>query len=234
MSVNRIAISGKICSGKTTVSDYLKDNYGFTQIRSAEFLKKICSTMAKINLLSSVSSANQTATASLYNILDNYIRYISKNDIEYNKVKEEITRLHKEFSHIKDASKKTDDVREMLQVVANELIEKVRQDIWVSSTIKYMKELELTEGVTKFVHDDMRYPFEYDALRKEGFVLIRLNISKEIQLKRIKKLYGKIKPERLEHISETALDRALFDYEISSDQPLPDMLLEIKKIICSA
>ena len=231
MSVNRIAISGKICSGKTTVSNYLRDEYGFTQIRSAEFLKKICSTMANINLILSMSSERRFVVDSLYKVLDNHIRYISKDDSEYNKITEEMTRLHKEFSHIKNTSKKTDDVREMLQVVANELINKVREDIWISSTIKYMKELETTKGITKFAHDDMRYPFEYDALRKEGFVLIRLNISKETQLKRVKKLYGEVRPERLEHISETALDRGLFDYEINSDQPLPYMLAEIKKII---
>lgn len=225
---NKIAISGKIASGKTTVSDYLHDELGYVQIRSAEYLKRICKDMAKLNLLES-SEANIN-TSIIEKSLNKDINFISNSKEEEELIRYKIDELRTRFSHVKSTDRKTDDVREMLQIVANVLLNEVRQDIWVGSAIKTMKSLQ-KEGLHKFVHDDIRYPFEFSALRKEGFVLFRMDITEVTQSKRIKKIYGDIAPERLTHISEIALDRHVFDYNFSSEIPLDDMLNEIKETV---
>lgn len=228
-SFNKIAVSGKIASGKTTVSDYLKEKFGYVQIRSAEYLKKICSDMAKLNLMESMDPT--ISTDLIEKKLNENIEFISKDRNEYIKLKDRLEELRHDFSHVRSTDKKTDDVREMLQVVANVILNEIRQDIWVGASIKQMKSLKLEMGHEKFVHDDLRYPFEFTALRKEGFVICRMDITEETQAKRIKKIYGNINPERLTHISETGLDNHIFDYNFSTEQPLDKMLTEIKNTI---
>lgn len=226
---NKIAISGKMTSGKTTVSDFLINSYDYSPIRSAEYLKNICHDLATINMVESVNSPHFIIN-SAREFLKINTKFISKDDQEYEKLIKELEELRQQFSHVKDTTKKTNDVREMLQVVAKTISENVREDIWIQSSLKKMNSL-LKEGKTKIVHDDLRYQFEFDELRRQGFVLIRLEVSPEVQAKRIKTLYGKIEPELINHISEMDLDYKDFDYTINADQPLIDMLEEIKNII---
>ena len=60
-------------------------------------------------------------------------------------------------------------------------------------------------------------------MQKNGFILVKLNISKELQLQRIKETYPntyKIHLERLQHYSETQMDdidHKIFDYIINID-----------------
>lgn len=226
---NRIAISGKMTSGKTTVSNFLIDSFGYTPIRSAEYLKKICNDLAILNMVESVNSPEFVINSAIEFLKIN-TNYIANNEYEFEKLLKEFGKLRRQFSHVKDTKKKTNDVREMLQVVAKTISENVREDIWVQTSIKEMNKL-IKEGKTKIVHDDLRYQFEFDRLRKAGFVILRLEVSEKVQKKRVKTLYGKIAPERYDHISETDLDNSKFDYVIDADQPLINMLDEIKQLI---
>ena len=65
------------------------------------------------------------------------------------------------------------------------------------------------------VIDDLRFPNEYSALEKAGFKFIKLNISDEFQIERLKKTY----PEnynnhisRRNDISESHVDLLNADY----------------------
>lgn len=226
---NRIAISGKMASGKTTVSNFLIDSFGYIPIRSAEYLKKICNDLAILNMVESVNSPYFVIN-SVRESLKMNTKFIAKDEQEKEKLLKEFETLRQQFSHVKDISKKTDDVREMLQVVANVISTNIREDIWVESSMKTMDKLN-QDSKMKIVHDDLRYQFEFDRLRKAGFVILRLEVSEKVQKKRVKTLYGKIAPERYDHISETDLDNSKFDYVIDADQPLINMLDEIKQLI---
>jgi adenylate kinase family enzyme len=73
-------------------------------------------------------------------------------------------------------------------------------DVWV----KYI--LSQTQGHSHCLVDDMRYQNEYDLLRQHGFVVIQLEISRDLQEQRIKKLYTTNPQEHLknrDHLSET-------------------------------
>jgi dephospho-CoA kinase len=226
---NKVSISGKISSGKTTVSDYLKEEMGYTQIRSAGYLKKLCSAMASKNLIMDVSGV--TSTKMFDDEITEIIDFLSNGAEEKKKLKSLVNELLVEYSDVTSIAKKTDRVREMLQVVANRAINDIRQTIWVDACMKEMKELSKILDTKLFIHDDLRYPHEYETLRREGFVLIRLDITEEEQKKRVKRLYGDIEGSRLTHISEIALDRHVFDYNVDATQPLEDMLQEILDIV---
>lgn len=224
--MNKIAISGKIASGKTTVSDYISNNYGHIQIRSAEYLKKLCMDIAIGNKKSQILTGK---LKTIYSEAYETVQFIAINEEESRLIWNRLKPLMKEFNDVLDTSKKTDRVRSMLQIVANDLIDNVRQTIWIDSLIKGVGDKLETSPL--FVHDDLRYPFEALALRNAGFTLIRLDISKEEQLKRVGELYPDLNLKRLNHKGETALDKHGFDYVISSNQPLEDMLTEINTII---
>lgn len=230
-----IAISGKICSGKTTISDYLQENHGYLRVSSAYYLKLICAEMAKMNMMNKALKKELPTDRNEYKEFvteqfHEYIDFISKSSDERNLIFQFIHLLHIEFSDVLSTSHKNDRVREMLQVVANVLINNVRETIWVQSIADHMEILK-KEGHEKFVHDDMRYCFEVPVLEDCGFVTLRLEITPQEQKRRIKKVYGSIKPERLTHVSEIDLDYTPFHYMVDADSPLEEVLNYIENLV---
>lgn len=56
-------------------------------------------------------------------------------------------------------------------------------EVWINYVINQCKDVEYC------LVDDLRYQNEYEALVKNGFKIIQLNISNELQEERIKKVY---------------------------------------------
>ena len=59
----------------------------------------------------------------------------------------------------------------------------IDKDVWVNYVIQQCKDVEYC------LVDDLRYQNEYEALVKNGFKIIQLNISDELQEERIKMVY---------------------------------------------
>ena len=59
----------------------------------------------------------------------------------------------------------------------------IDKDVWVNYVIQQCKDIEYC------LVDDLRYQNEYEALVKNGFKIIQLNISDELQESRIKMVY---------------------------------------------
>ena len=59
----------------------------------------------------------------------------------------------------------------------------IDKDVWVNYVIQQCKDVEYC------LVDDLRYQNEYEALVKNGFKIIQLNISDELQEERIKNIY---------------------------------------------
>ena len=121
----RIAVTGKMCSGKTTLCNYLCELEPRFQIFS--FGKKV-------------------------------------KDVA------------------KDLFNMTEKDRSLLVNIGSKMRE-IDPDVWT----KYV--LKQTEGLTHCIVDDLRYQNEYEALVKNGFKIIQLNISDELQESRIKMVY---------------------------------------------
>lgn len=96
----------------------------------------------------------------------------------------------------------TEKNRVLLTSIATKMRE-IDNDVWAKSTILRVNKLE------NVIIDDLRFLNELQLLKKNKFFLIRINISKELQLQRLKKTYPNTYQQHLEkinHQSEIALD----------------------------
>ena len=59
----------------------------------------------------------------------------------------------------------------------------IDSEVWINYVINQCQDKEFC------LVDDLRYQNEYEALIKNGFKIIQLNISDELQEKRIKEIY---------------------------------------------
>ena len=87
---------------------------------------------------------------------------------------------------IKELAKDIFNMKEKDRTLLTSIGTKMREidpEVWTNYIIKQ------TEKETHCIVDDLRYQNEYDILVKNGFKIIQLNISKENQEKRIKKVY---------------------------------------------
>ena len=123
----KIAITGRMCSGKTTLSKYLVSIEPRFQVFS--FGKK---------------------------------------------VKEVASDLFQMDPNFKD--------RSLLTSIGQKMRE-INSDVWANYVIQQTKDINYC------LVDDLRYQNEYELLAKEGWKIIQLRVSKELQEERIKSMY---------------------------------------------
>lgn len=111
-----------------------------------------------------------------------------------------------------------------------DLGEKMRDidpDVWVKCLIRESEKHEIV------VVDDLRFSNEYNTLHEKGFILIRINITREQQIQRLKKLYDNWE----EHASkwndptEIALDNHNFDHYINASESLDDLRQQLLVVL---
>lgn len=81
-------------------------------------------------------------------------------------------------------------------------------DVFINSALRKLKKYD-NESNVSIICDDLRKKNEYAKLSQEQFLLIRLHIDPETQLKRLKTIYPDTWEEQLPkrtHITETGLD----------------------------
>lgn len=203
----RIAISGKMTSGKTTLSTILVEKYHYTKMAFADPLKQIAKTLTTDPenleaLVYRVCLNNPVKTEQCLNILldDIYPKYKS-HSIE---TKDNITRA-------------------LFQELGQKL-KAIDSNLWVNYLVANLPD-------DKIVVDDLRFRQELNALETEGFLTIRLEITPEAQRERIEKLYGTVDENKLTDISEVDLDHAKFDYVIDATQSLQQIEEELDNIL---
>ena len=134
------------------------------------------------------------------------------------RIKELATELYGMDPNVKD--------RALLQDLGQKLRE-IDSDVWCNVVINKVP------NFSSIVIDDLRFPNEWKALKENGFVIVKLWIDRDTQIKRIKETYPDTWTEhvdRLENISETALDNYKADYNIKSTD-LEYMTNCIKEIV---
>ena len=85
-------------------------------------------------------------------------------------------------------------------------------DVWAKRVISEVGEWDFC------LVDDLRYPNEAEYLKKNGFTLVKLRISPELQEKRLRETYPDTWKKHLEfqnHFTEQGLADNLFDYIIN-------------------
>jgi dephospho-CoA kinase len=114
--------------------------------------------------------------------------------------------------------------RELLQAIGFKM-RLIRPTVWIDFLIDQIK------GKDKVVLDDIRYPNEYQALKKEGFKIIRIVADRDICIKRLAKRDGTAAVERLDDESETAMDEVEIKYILDGNLPLQEMLLQFDELL---
>lgn len=193
----RIAIAGKMASGKTTLAKYIESKYGCTRMAIADKLKEIATLHAE-EMLNKPEELAKGLTAHVVDLLP------EADVITFGRA---IATLAGIFYTCETVSGKN---RNLLQRIGHDM-HLFGDDIWIT----YLIENRLP-GVDDVVIDDVRYPVELDLLRQEGFVLVRIEVSPNEQSRRLHNLYGYVDEKELNHPSETLLDEARYTIVIES------------------
>lgn len=111
-----------------------------------------------------------------------------------------------------DVYNKNDKTRKLLQGFSDDVKKWGGEDIWVDIFLR-------TLNAWPTVCDDLRYPFEADALRKRGFLIIQVMCHENIRQERILSLYPDTSPEAQQHPSEQEYKNIVPDYVVWSNKP---------------
>lgn len=160
----RIALSGKIASGKSTFAKQL-------QIRLTR------------------DTGNQTVILSF------------------------ASRLKELATELFDYDEKKSKNRELLQEFGA-AIRKIDTNAWIKSLNNRIKALD---PKTNVIIDDLRMVNEFHFCKTMGFKLVRLEIDPSIQRGRILALYTPAHLERLNDVTETALDSFINEFDVVFD-----------------
>ena len=105
----------------------------------------------------------------------------------------------------------------MLQQVGTDLFRnQLHPNTWVNATFANYHD-------NNWIITDVRFPNELEAIKKHNGITIRINRG-------LVERTGKMIQEP-EHISETALDNAEFDYVIENDCTIDDLIEKVKEIL---
>ena len=119
---------------------------------------------------------------------------------------------------MKNKITKKSTIRDIMQVLGTDLLRQgFNNNIHVAATLGSIKENE------KAIITDMRFPNELEAIKKHNGITIRVNRG-------LIERTGKMIQEP-EHISETALDDAKFDYVIENNGTIEELIEQVKKIL---
>jgi len=166
----RIALSGKMLSGKSLVADCLVKTYGFTELAFAHKMKEVAAQL-------------------------------------FPRVKYEKDRL--------------------LLIQVGERMRELDSQVWIRHVLP-----GIIPG-KDIVVSDVRFPAEYDAMRRLGFTMVRMYMGRLQQLALAKEIYPNMPLVLIDDYSERALDYHLFDYTIDNDEgvPLDEVYLQVDKMI---
>lgn len=183
----RIAISGKMCSGKTTLAKLLQDNYDYTVLSFASPMKRLVKDM-QLPLGARVAQVygdcvHLWGRTLGYDVAVWLIHTFLEPGVKF------------EFNG------KDDRGRKILQQLGNRARELFGENIWL---LPMKKAVEDTKG--NIVIDDVRYPNELEFCEDHDFITVRLEVPDKERRRRIKQLYGDISEERIRHPSEKLLD----------------------------
>lgn len=109
------------------------------------------------------------------------------------------------------------DKNRTLLINIGEKMKEINDKVWINYTIKQSYKHD------NIIIDDLRFENEYKELIKHDFILIKLNISKELQIKRLQNTYPNNWDNHLKHIENernniNKLDDKYFNYIIDIDK----------------
>lgn len=105
-------------------------------------------------------------------------------------------------------------------------LREIDPDIWVKMTMAKVHEYYFEDALNKVNHkskvlvNGVRQPNEYQRLRDEGFIIIRVNASGDLRIGRAHNVGDVFIEEDLTHETESHIDTFEVDYEINNNGEL--------------
>jgi len=209
----KLAIVGEMCSGKSTCAEHLAKTQGYINMKLADPIYWV------------VNGMEPGASPS-----DLYYKHIHPFIIPELSMKDQ----HKFISVINDTfaiPKESPKPRRRLQFLGTEGgRNQIRDTIWIDILLGRVDKCV----INNISVDDVRFHNEKDYLKKAGFFVVKLNVARDIQVKRIKHLYGNFDFSILEHGSEVEIREIKGDTELDANKPLEEMLADLDEILKGA
>jgi hypothetical protein len=140
--------------------------------------------------------------------------------------------LHEIFPHVPREPKP----RRLLQLFGQKLRE-IDPDVWVNLTMhkidEYLRQhaCDCSPLKPRVVVTDCRQQNEYDRLRAEGFVFIRINADDELRIKRALEAGDDFTVHDLAHETELLVDSFDVDYEVNNNGTTPELYAQLDAIM---
>ena len=213
-----LAVSGKLGSGKDTIASLVMaemDSRSITQVSFAGALR------CEVNQIIEIISQSQNLSSARVEVANSLL---AENVAEVVEARAPATLRHGAalYPLVKDGVVSSSDqrhpsVRLVLQLWGTEVRRTQNPDYWVDLALKKIR--AAVENNTNVVITDARYENEIQALQKHGAMILRLDISPEVQAQRILLRDGH--PPLLSaisHKSELSLDDWSFPARVNVDR----------------
>ncbi|MGG1152358.1 AAA family ATPase [Bacillus wiedmannii] len=116
-------------------------------------------------------------------------------------------------------------------------LREIDPDIWVKMTMAKVHEYCFEDALNKVNHkpkvlvNGVRQPNEYQRLKDEGFVIIRVNALDDLRIERSKEAGDVFNTEDLSHETESHIDTFEVDYEINNVGTIGEMYGQLDTIM---
>lgn len=212
-----VGVVGKAGSGKDTVANYLKENYGFVHLSLAEPIKDFAKDLfgfSKEQLWGSSSNRDKEIKVDwsyTWKQFDKHSRYWLEffNSIEYlPQLRDWLTGLNQDCPHIINA-------RRVAQTLGTEFGRNtVNKDIWINHLLQRAEFYMFDSEFSGIVTSDVRFENEMQKIHsKQG---------KIIRLLRNKNNHTGI-PGHQSEVEQDLVSEDLFDFVIDNNGPISDL-----------
>jgi dephospho-CoA kinase len=177
----KLALTGRMRSGKDSVADYLARQYGFARFAFGDGIRKVCREL------------------------------------------------------FPDQMAQARKPRALLQGVG-QAMRAFDPDVWINRTLNEVNDWLRVNTIVETVKPnvvicDLRQPNEYECLRSEGFVIIRVNASDETRIQRMIDAGDTFDDDTLTHETEQHVGSFTVDYEIDNNGSLAELYAQVDEIM---
>lgn len=106
------------------------------------------------------------------------------------------------------------------------------EDVWVRPTMEHVERMiRLHEIRPSFIYTDIRQPNEYEAVKKTGAVMVKIEAPVEARVQRMLQLGETVNLRVLRAETEKILESFEYDYVIHNDGTIHDLTGEVVNLI---